>query len=65
MATLDFTEKFNPRFGKVLKAEAQDKLFVAFLQFNESISTLDGTIRDFEIICYSLAKPVKSLDSEP
>ena len=65
MAVLDFTEKFNPRFGKVVKAEAQDKLFVTFLELNESITTLDGTVRDYEIIVYSVKKPIKSLDSEP
>ena len=52
MAVLDFTEKFNPRFGRVVKAEAQDKLFVTFLELNESITTLDGTVRDYEIIVY-------------
>ena len=65
MAIIDFTEKFNPRFGKVIKAEGQDKLFVTFIELNESIKTLDGTVRDYEIICYSLAKPLKSADSEP
>lgn len=65
MAVFDFTEKFNPTFGKVIKAEGQDKLFVTFLQLNESITTLDGTIRDYEIIVYSMKKALKSNESEP
>ena len=65
MTVFDFSKKFKPSFGKVVKAEAQDKLFVTFLQLNESITTLDGTVRDYEIIVYSLKKAVKSLDAEP
>ena len=65
MTVFDFSKNFKPSFGKVVKAEAQDKLFVAFLQLNESITTLDGTVRDYEIIVYSLKKAVKSLDAEP